>query len=62
MYTISRKKLSKSRLSDCFFFGYFLVISEVGSPDYIAKLAIFQKLSVLGDFYALNHFVCHRYT
>ena len=61
MYTISRKKLSKSRLSDRFFW-LFLVISEVGSPDYIAKLAIFQKLSVLGDFYALNHFVCHRYT
>ena len=61
MYTISRKKMSKSRLSDRFFW-LFLVITEVGIPDYIAKLAIFQSLSVLGDFYALNHFVCHRYT
>ena len=43
------------------FFLHFLVISEVGSPDYIAKLAIFKNLSVLGDFYALNHFVCQRY-
>ena len=52
------KNLRKSRLSDPFF-GIFLVISEVGSPHYVAKLAI---LGVLGDFYALYHFVCHRYT
>ena len=25
------------------------------------KSAIFKNLSRLGDFYALNHFVCHRY-
>ena len=33
------KKLSKSRLSDPFFWP-FLVISEVGSPDFIMKSAV----------------------
>ena len=46
--------MSKSRLSDPFF-GIFLVISEVGSPDYIAKSAIFKIVGVLGDFY--THFI-----
>ena len=36
------------------FFGLFLVISEVGSPDYTAKS--FQNFCVLGDFHALNQF------
>ena len=35
------KKLSKSQLSDPLF-GLLLMISEVGSPDYIAKSAIFN--------------------
>ena len=42
LYTIPIQKLSKSRLSDRLFFWLFLVISEVGSPDYIAKSAIFK--------------------
>ena len=54
------KNLSKLRLSDQFF-GLYLVISEVGSPDY-SESSNFQDLSVVGDFYALYHFVCHRYT
>ena len=37
------------------FFWLFLVISEVGSPDYIAKSAIFKIVGVLGDFY--THFI-----
>ena len=41
MYHIYAKKLSKSRLSDPFV-GLFCVISEVGSPNYIANLAIFK--------------------
>ena len=45
----------------CPFFGPFLLISEVGSPDYI-PFNDFQSSSVLGDFNALYHFVCHRYT
>ena len=55
IYTIPIKKLSKSRLSDPFL-GLFLVISEIG------RLQGNQILSVLGDFNALNHFVCHRYS
>ena len=39
-----------------FFLGIFhFFISEVGRP-------YFQNLSVLGDFYALYNFECHRYT
>ena len=39
-------------------FGLFLVISEVGSLDYIVELA---SLSVLSDFHASNPLVCHRF-
>ena len=44
------------------FFGLFLVFYEVESQDYIGKISDFQNLSVLGNFYALNQFVCHSYT
>ena len=43
------KKLSKLRSSDLFA-GLFWVISEPGSPDYIAKSVIFKILVVLAIF------------
>ena len=42
------KRLSKLRLSDPTF-GLFLVISELGSPDYIAKSVIFTILVFLAN-------------
>ena len=61
--TRAYKKMTKLRLS-AMFFGVFLVISEFGSPDNIEVVVVsdFQNLSVLGDFYALYHFLCQRYT
>ena len=41
IYHISKKQLSKSGLS-ANFFGVFFVITEVGSPDFIVKSAIFK--------------------
>ena len=60
-YTIPIQKIEQIAI-EWSFFGLFLVISEVGSPVYIAKSAIFKIWVFLGDFYALNHFECHRYT
>ena len=42
-------------------FWVFLVISG-RKPRLYSKISDFQNLSVLGDLYALYHFVCHRYT
>ena len=44
------------------FLGVFLVIFEVRRSGLYTEISDFQNLSVLNDFYALHHFVCHKYT
>ena len=45
----------------CFLFWLFLVISEVGRPDYVAKSAILI-LACFGWLFVWNQIVSHRYT
>ena len=54
LYSIPIQKLSKWRLSDRFFFAIF-----GREPRLYSEISDFQNLSVLGDFYASYHLVCH---
>ena len=54
-----KKKLSKSLLSNPFLGYYWWFLSQ--EPDLHSEFSDFQNLSVLSNFLAWNHVVCHKY-